>query len=739
MPAAIMWARGLDDRPVDGDLRAAGRARTGQVATQLHAGIAPLEFTAPNLQYLMDSPAEFGPISDARSSPSDGRTFRFALHHTGTDAELDALVKDVEKIVRAGRRDLRRVPEYEPALHVPRRLPAVRQRRRHGAPQQHGDDRRRRRLRATATRLLDTVAHEFFHCWNVERIRPKGSSRSISIARTCRASSGSPKASRSTTDRSRCSARGSWTSRRPRARSAELIESVVERPGTSVRSAEEMSRMAPFIDGGRSIDRTNWSTTFISYYPFGGAIALALDLTLRDRSDGRVSLDDFMRAMWRTYGKPGGSREGYVDRPYTIADAEATLAEVSGDRAFARDFFARYIQGHDVADYARLLARAGLHRAQAQPGTRLARRSAARVAGNGARVAELVAPTWPIYAAGLDEDDELQQLDGQRISGDGDVARSLQRHKPGDTVPIVFVDRTGVAEDGERDAGRGSAYRSRAGRTRRLADRGAEGVPRRLAGSEVDGLFPGFSSSTRRSASPNFARSRKIRQTSQERRPVAAARGRRPRRPGGLEARLAGVVVAALKEAFDRDTQRLELEREQLDAERQRAERALRLELRRQAARPRNRPAAAARGRRGCRAGSGRCSFSARLIGGPTRRASRARHRLAAPARRRSRRRSSAQSQVAAAVERAGDGDDSRQSIPASGRRLCALADRARPGARRRGGSRELGSRKRLHYERSGRFREWTSEAAVTGRAAASGCLGNSTPAPASTPDPARA
>src|SRR5262245_35080678 len=52
---------------------------------------------------------------------------------------------------------------------------------------------------------------------------------------------------------------------------------------------------------------------------------------------------------------------------------------------------------------------------------------------------------------------------------------------------------------------------------------------------------------------------------------------------GALEARLAGVVVAALKEAFDRDHQRLDLERERIDGERQRAERALRLELRRQA------------------------------------------------------------------------------------------------------------------------------------------------------------
>lgn len=60
--------------------------------------------------------------------------------------------------------------------------------------------------------------------------------------------------------------------------------------------------------------------------------------------------------------------------------------------------------------------------------------------------------------------------------------------------------------------------------------------------------------------------------------------------PGGagplglLEARLAGIVVAALKEAFDRDSARLELERSHIDAERARAEAALRAELRRQAA-----------------------------------------------------------------------------------------------------------------------------------------------------------
>jgi hypothetical protein len=62
-----------------------------------------------------------------------------------------------------------------------------------------------------------------------------------------------------------------------------------------------------------------------------------------------------------------------------------------------------------------------------------------------------------------------------------------------------------------------------------------------------------------------------------------AVNGGNPRALGNLEARLAGVVVAALKEAFDRDNRRLDLEREQAQAERLRAERALRLELARQA------------------------------------------------------------------------------------------------------------------------------------------------------------
>ena len=80
----------------------------------------------------------------------------------------------------------------------------------------------------------------------------------------------------------------------------------------------------------------------------------------------------------------------------------------------------------------------------------------------------------------------------------------------------------------------------------------------------------------------DLARSRKIRTMAAASESQSVAESARV--PGGLEARLAGVVVAALKEAFDRDTCRLDLERQQLEAERLRAERAMQLELLRQAA-----------------------------------------------------------------------------------------------------------------------------------------------------------
>jgi predicted metalloprotease with PDZ domain len=207
-----------------------------------------------------------------------------------------------------------------------------------------------------------------------------------------------------------------------------------------------MSQMAVFTDGSRTTDRTNWSTTVISYYSFGGAIALALDLTLRERSDGRVTLDDFMRAMWRVHGKPGGSRPGYVDRPYSMDDAERQLAAVSGDARFARDFFARYIQGREVADYQRLLAQAGLVLRKRDAGRAWIGDLRLESRGDAVRLSAAPSMTSPAYRAGLDAGDDLREIDGRRVTSAEEVQVVLSRKRPGDTVSVTFVNRTGVPQ-----------------------------------------------------------------------------------------------------------------------------------------------------------------------------------------------------------------------------------------------------------------------------------------------------
>jgi predicted metalloprotease with PDZ domain len=444
MPAAILWARGLDDRPLT--LTFVPPSNTHwQVATQLHPGTSAFEFTAPNLQYLMDSPAEFGPVS-IRQFEVDGHTFRFAAHHTGTAAELDGLVKDVAKIVRQEGAVFGEFPAYEPGTYtfLADYLPYA-----------SGDGMEHRNstvmtssgsIRGSRNNLLDTVAHEFFHNWNVERIRPRSlepfdlervnMSGELWLAEGFTQYYGPIALSRA----------GLEDLSSTTATLSDLIRTVMTSPGREVRSAEEMSRMAGFTDGGRTNDRTNWNDTYISYYPFGGAIAMALDLSLRGRSGDRVTLDDFMRAMWRVHGKPGGAREGYVDHPYTIDDAEQRLAEVSGDATFARDFFARYIHGREVPDYSKLLQPAGFVIRHANAGRawwgdlRLESR-------NGARIAASPLANTPAYRAGLDVDDVVRQLDSMRVTSAEDIATVLRRHKPGDTISVEFVDRTGAATE----------------------------------------------------------------------------------------------------------------------------------------------------------------------------------------------------------------------------------------------------------------------------------------------------
>ena len=193
-------------------------------------------------------------------------------------------------------------------------------------------------------------------------------------------------------------------------------------------------------------DPTNVDNTYVSYYDWGAVIGLGLDLSLRARTDHKVTLDDYMRRMWQEFGRVTPAIEGVVARPYTMQDLRNVLADVSGDRAFADDFFDRFVQGREVVDYAPLLARAGLILRKRSPGRSWIGDVSFDFSNGTPRIAMPTVEDTPVYIAGLDRDDELLSFDGIAVTGPSRLEEAVQRRRPGDTVRLS-IRRRGMAQE----------------------------------------------------------------------------------------------------------------------------------------------------------------------------------------------------------------------------------------------------------------------------------------------------
>ena len=444
VPATFAWAPSLPDTPIR--IRfTQPPGRTWRVSTQLFATDDALTFTAPNLQYFMDSPIEFSAhavreFTVARPAGGAPAKIRLAVHHLGTDAQLDAYVPMVEKIVREQAAVFGDLAPFDAGTYtfLMDYLPWA-----DGDGMEHRNSTVCTAPAALAdgmSRVAGTASHEFFHSWNVERIRP-ASLEPFDFSRPNM--SGELWLAEGFTSYYGVLAmvRASLISRdQGAAQLANFAAGVMRAPGAQFRSAVDMSRLAPYVDAAQAVDPTNWENTFVSYYTYGAAVALGLDLTLRERSGGAVTLDDYMRQLWKTHGAPGGKAPGYVSRPYTLKDAQAALATVSGDAAFADDFFRRHILGTELVPYQQLLASAGYTmrvietpatlgqvRLQPEPGRMV--------------VANNTVSTSPVYKAGLGRGDVVLSLDGKAIAQAGDWERVVAALTPGAEVELTFESR----------------------------------------------------------------------------------------------------------------------------------------------------------------------------------------------------------------------------------------------------------------------------------------------------------
>ena len=277
---------------------------------------------------------------------------------------------------------------------------------------------------------LNTLSHEFVHSWNVERLRP-AELEPFDFTRA------NPTPSLWFAE-GFTQYYGPLMIRRADEMSVDeflrglggTLNGVVNGSGRRYGGPEEMSLRAPFVDAAKAIDRTN-PNIFISYYPYGAVVALALDLTLRQRFPG-VTLDSYMRHLWETRGD--------AERPYTPADLERGLAEVTRDPAFARGFFDSHVHASGLPDFAPLLAQAGLVMRPVDAAQGWAGLSVAPVEG-GVAVDAPPAPGTPAYAAGLEQGDVLLTLGGMPTGNVADVTALLAAHKPGDRVAIRWRQR----------------------------------------------------------------------------------------------------------------------------------------------------------------------------------------------------------------------------------------------------------------------------------------------------------
>lgn len=175
----------------------------------------------------------------------------------------------------------------------------------------------------------------------------------------------------------------------------------------------------------------NSPNAIVSYYAKGSLIGLALDLTIRAKTAGKRSLDDIMRALWQRYG-----RDFYNGKPrgVTPQEVEALFDEIAGFKL--KPFFDKYIRGTEDVPLAKLLPQFGVsykdERKSAKPSMDV------NIGRDGADCKlSAVHDGGAAQKAGLSANDLLVAIDGLRVSGNpSNVESLLARYKVGDTVQV---------------------------------------------------------------------------------------------------------------------------------------------------------------------------------------------------------------------------------------------------------------------------------------------------------------
>ena len=395
-----------------------------QIATALRPLYEPHLFLAENYDQLVDSPVEAGNFQE--SDFDDGEAhYRVVVDANPSDYDMKAITEMARKLAAAEVEWMgdRPFDHYLFIYHFPRH-PA-------GGGMEHAYstaiDATAARVKRDPLSLADVTAHEFFHLWNVKRVRPQ-SLEPVDYTKEqyTRALWFSEGVTSTVADYMRVRA-GYLDERGFLGELAADIRHLESRPARLTQSVEESSLDA-WLEKYPQYESPQRS---ISYYNKGEIVGMLLDLQMRQASAGKRSLRDLFRWMNDHYAKQG---KCFPDSRGVEESAEA----VTG--ADFREFFARYVAGTDALPYDKFFATVGLRLdkqaiVRPDPGFRTVHRPA-----NAAIVAS-VNEGSEAEKAGLRPGDIIQQING-RAPGEAPES-DLMTLRVGDTADLRISGATG--------------------------------------------------------------------------------------------------------------------------------------------------------------------------------------------------------------------------------------------------------------------------------------------------------
>jgi predicted metalloprotease with PDZ domain len=425
----------LDEAPSLGARVVVDVPREWQIATALPSD-GERAFTAKTFDELCDSPFECGKLIE-RSFTVLGKTHRIAAwdNPDSRTVDWDRIATDTKTLVETeaklvgGERPAEQALPYDRYLFVWHVSPRGR-----GGLEHRDSTTLLAKPSSFQTRsgyldILSLIAHEFFHLWNVKRIRPEGlfpyryeqenhtrmlwwfegatsyyDWRSVRLAKLCTASE--------------------YLNHL-----ADEIARLQDTPGALVHPLEEASFDA-WIKAYRPDENSLNST--VSYYLKGEIVCSLLDIELRHRTHGAKCLDDVVRHLHWNYGAK--------ETPVPEGELPAIFREVGG--VSLDDCFDRWIKSAEPIDVNEVFAKVGLTldrttRRDAPPAS-----LGVRVRHDGGRaVVDAIPRGGPASRAGIDAGDEIIAVNGRRLA-EGRLDFPLFGLTPGMAVPVL------VARDG---------------------------------------------------------------------------------------------------------------------------------------------------------------------------------------------------------------------------------------------------------------------------------------------------